>query len=280
MERSDGLMDFLDFVYQNARVRFPRGIPDSPDAVRIDDPVLLQQLLTILTLDGEVPILLHMGDQIFDYHSFLKMAAGDGGTEKNLYLLIQALIPPIGNLRIRRADLVVLSLNTRAYNVVMEVHFIEQLGNHALKISFPREVIIRTEKRKSVRVNVDAAWNLHLEMAVGRKEVLRPRLENVSYGGFYFKAPEQHPRLDSGGQCLARFLWPSMKIDTRINTTIIETCGKNGDPFFRARFTFEIYDKTMQQMESLVASAQSMHLKKRNALFGHWEIVLDRNVRH
>ncbi|MBF0147202.1 MAG: hypothetical protein HQL84_04640 [Magnetococcales bacterium] len=269
-------MDFLDFVYQTARVRYPKGYLNSPDAVRVDDPVLLQQLMAVLTMDGEMPILLHIGEQIFDYHSYLKMAGGMGHTDKSLYLLIDALTPPIGNVRIRHADIIVISLNTQTYNVVMEVNFIERLGGNVLKITFPREVIVRTEKRKSVRVNIDSAWNIVLEVAVGRKEAFKPRLENVSYGGFYFKAQNHHPKLASGDQHTVHFIWPSMKIETRVNTTLIETCSKNGDPFFRARFTFEIYDKSMQQIESLVASAQSMHLQRRKALFGYWELNLEK----
>lgn len=269
-------MDFLDFVYQSARVQFPKGLPGSPDAVRISDGVQLQQVMAIVTMDGEIPILLHIGDQIFDYHSHLKMAGGVGSPEKNLYLLIDALTPPIGNLRIRHADVIVISLNTKSYNLVMEVRFIERIGGNIFKISFPKEIVIRTEKRKSIRVNIDPSWDIVMEVAVGRKEAFKPKLENISYGGFYFKAPSQHPRLVSGQDNLIRFSWPSMKLDAKINSTIIEMCSRNGDPFFRACFAFEVYDRLMQQVEVLVASAQSLHLQKRKALFGYWELNLDK----
>ncbi|MBF8274037.1 MAG: hypothetical protein HW380_3142 [Magnetococcales bacterium] len=273
-------MDFLDFLYQAARSRYPKGYLGSPDAVRIDDTVQLQQLMAILTMDGEMPILLHIGDQIFDYHSYLKMAGTRGSSEKNLYLLIDALTPPIGNIRIRHADMITISLNTTSHNVVMDVGFIERIGGNVLKITFPQEVIVRTEKRKSVRVNIDPAWDVSLEMAVGRKDAFRPKLENVSFGGFYFRAPAQHPKLAADQHRTARFAWPTMKLDVQVKIEIIEMCKKNGETFFRYRFSFDSYDKAMQKMESLVAHAQSLHLQRRQALFNQWELNLEKKGHH
>ncbi|MBF0435280.1 MAG: PilZ domain-containing protein [Magnetococcales bacterium] len=270
-------MDFLDVIYQAARSQYPKGVAHAPDAVRIDDRMQLQQLMAILTMDGEIPILLHIGAQIFDYHSTLKMAGGIGSSEKNLYLLIKALVPPIGNVRIRHADVITISMNSKHFNFLMDVTFVEQVSKNILKISFPSEIMIRTEKRKSVRVNVDPAWNVSLEAAVGRKEVFKPELENISYGGFYFKAAGKRPNLSPGQKISFRMRWPDIKLDTKVETVLIEMCSKYGDPFFRSHFTFETYDKTMQQIESFVAAAQSVHLQYRKALFGHWELNLEKN---
>ncbi|MBF0421738.1 MAG: hypothetical protein HQL73_01975 [Magnetococcales bacterium] len=269
-------MDLFDFIYQAARSRYPKGVADSPDAVCIDDSTQLQQLIAILTMDGEIPIVLHIGTNIFDYHSSLKMVGSIGSSEKNLYLLIKALIPPIGNIRIRHADLITISMNSKHFNFVMEVKYLEQPGKNILKMSFPKEVIIRTEKRKSVRVNIDPAWNVTLEAAVGRKKAFTPTVENISYGGFYFKASGNRPNLSPGQKIIFRFSWPDLKLDTRVSAILIGMCSKYGDPYFRAHFAFEIYDKTMQQIESLVASAQSVHLQRRRTLFGHWELNLGR----
>lgn len=271
-------MDFLDFVYQGAKAQQPAGHAKSPDVVRVNDAMMLQQLMVILTMDGEIPILLQIGHQIFDYHSHLKMATGKGESEKSMYLLIDALTPSIGNMRIRHADVITIGLNTKAYNVVMNVNFIEQIDSDVLKITFPKEVLIRTEKRKSVRVNIDPTWNVVLDVAIGRKETFKPSLENISFGGFYFKAPKQHPRLFSGQECTAHFIWSTIKLDTKITIKIIEACKARGTPFFRAHYAFEIYDRSMQKMESLVAYAQSLHLQRRNDFGQQWELRLNKKL--
>ena len=82
-------MDYIEFLYQSS----PK-ISENLVGERLEDAVVcsenknLTQLLTLMTMEGDFPINVRIGTQIFDYHSFLKLDIGGVNIdETNLYLI-------------------------------------------------------------------------------------------------------------------------------------------------------------------------------------------------
>jgi hypothetical protein len=82
-------MDYIDFLYQSAPKTGEDSIGDKlDDAVIIEEKKPLVQLLSFMTMEGDFPINVRIGTQIFDYHSFLKLDIGGVNIdETNLYLI-------------------------------------------------------------------------------------------------------------------------------------------------------------------------------------------------
>lgn len=262
-------MEYIDFLYQSAP-KAPVGKSGKllPDAVIIDKRKNLTQLLTLMTMEGDFPINVKIGNQIFDYHSFLKvdMIGGLEG-ETNLYLIIDALDPAIGNLRIRKSDSVILKMNTHRYNLSFDVNYVEMVERNVLKLSFPEKIIIRTEKRAAIRVTIDRDWGLKTTVTREAGITFPVKIINISSGGIYFQPEATLPTIIGGGHITCHFNWKSQHINCNTNATVIEHNELNGELFYRARFNFEQYDSAMRDLEALVATAQLRHIQHRRELF-------------
>lgn len=262
-------MDFIDFLYQmtpKAQDDKKRTIPR--DAVEISDSKNLKQLLSLMTMEGDIPIHVRIGHQIFDYHSFLKLDMTFGfEAQTNLYLVIDALDPAIGNLRIRKSDSVTVRMNTKRYNLEFEVVYIETIGRNVLKLSFPETLLIRTEKRASVRVTIDSKWGIQ---AIGTRDAgltFPLKMINISSGGLYFQPVGELPQLSDGGHVAFQFSWKSQNIVCTTHSTIIERISWENTAYYRCRFVFEQYDSAMRDLESLVATTQLLQIQRRRELF-------------
>ncbi|MBF0447367.1 MAG: hypothetical protein HQL67_04115 [Magnetococcales bacterium] len=266
-------MEFLDFLYQSAaKAPLTSSINSkkelSSDAALIDNKKNILQLLTLMTMEGDFPINVRIGNQIFDYHSFLKLDMIPGMKEEiNLYLIIDALDPAIGNIRIRKSDSVMLRMNTKRYNLSFSVDYLDMVGRNVLKLSFPESLIIRTEKRQGIRISIDAKWGLTTTVTRDAGITFPVKTLNISSGGVYFQPSTKIPQIINGGHIICHFTWKSQKIDCHTNASIIENRIIEDILYYRARFRFEQYDSAMRELEALVATAQLRVIQRRRELF-------------
>ncbi|MBF0455207.1 MAG: hypothetical protein HQL72_10385 [Magnetococcales bacterium] len=262
-------MEYLDFLYQSAPKAKSIGLSKAPnDAVILDNKKNLMQLLTLMTMEGDFPIHVKIGNQIFDYHSFLKVdIIGGIQSEANLFLMIDALDPAIGNLRIRKCDSVVLKMNTSRYNLAFHVDFLEMVERNILKLSFPDQMTVRTEKRAAIRVSIDKKWGLKTQVTRDAGITFPVNLLNISSGGVYFQPKGSLPSIINGGHVVCHFKWKSQKINCNTQATIIEHQVIDEVLYYRARFQFEQYDSAMRELEALVATAQLRLIKRRREMF-------------
>ncbi len=188
-------MDYIDFLYQSAPKTSETHIGEQvKDAVIVEEKTSLNQLLTLMTMEGDFPINVRIGTQIFDYHSFLKLdIVTSMPGESNLYLIIDALDPAIGNLRIRKSDSVILRMSTKRHNLEFKVNFMDMVGRNVLKLSFPENIIIRIEKRSAIRVSVDTKWGLAGTVTRKAGITFPVKLLNISSGGLFFQPQGKLP---------------------------------------------------------------------------------------
>ncbi|MBF0444253.1 MAG: PilZ domain-containing protein [Magnetococcales bacterium] len=262
-------MDYIEFLYQSS----PK-IRENLVGERLDDAVVcseeknLTQLLTIMTMEGDFPINVKIGSQIFDYHSFLKLdvVSGEVGAT-SLYLIIDALDPAIGNLRIRKSDSVMLRMSTKRHNLEFKVYYLELVKRNVLKLSFPENIIIRTEKRASIRVSVDKDWGFIGTITRKAGITFPVKLINISSGGLFFQPQGKLPSIMDGGEIVCHFRWKSQNIRCNTKATIIERTSIEEVVYYRCRFNFEQYDSAMRDLEALVATAQLRQIQRRRELF-------------
>ncbi|MBF0194852.1 MAG: PilZ domain-containing protein [Magnetococcales bacterium] len=262
-------MDYIDFLYQSS----PK-ISENMVGERLEDAVVcseqknLTQLLTLMTMEGDFPINVRIGNQIFDYHSFLKldMISGDVGVT-NLYLIIDALDPAIGNIRIRKSDSVMIRMCTKRHNLEFRVNYLELVKRNVLKLSFPEQIIIRTEKRESIRVSVDKSWGFTGSITRKAGITFPVKLINISSGGLFFQPVGELPSIMDGGEIECHFKWKSQNIRCDTQATIIERTSIDEVVYYRCRFIFEQYDSAMRDLEALVATAQLLQIQRRRELF-------------
>ncbi|MBF0357911.1 MAG: PilZ domain-containing protein [Magnetococcales bacterium] len=262
-------MDYIDFLYQSATKVCKNSFGELiKDAVLVDEKKNLTQLLTLMTMEGDFPINVRIGKQIFDYHSFLKldMVGGLQGVS-NLYLIIDALDPAIGNLRIRKATSVILRMCTTRHNLEFKVDFLEMVGRNILKLSFPENIIIRTEKRSAVRVSIDKKCSLSCTVTRKAGITFPVKIINISSGGLFFQPTGKLPSIIDGGKIVCNFKWKSQNIRCNTKAVIIERVSIDEVVYYRCRFVFEQYDSAMRDLEAMVATAQLRQIQRRREMF-------------
>ncbi|MBF0381147.1 MAG: PilZ domain-containing protein [Magnetococcales bacterium] len=262
-------MDFLDFLYESEPKASKNSFGENvDDAVVVSEKKTLMQLLSFMTMEGDFPINVRIGSQIFDYHSFLKLDMVPGQhMEANLYLIIDALDPAIGNLRIRKSSSVVIRMSTKRYNLEFVVNYIDLYRSNIFKLSFPETILIRTEKRSSVRVSIDKKWSLTANLTRDAGITFPVKLMNISSGGIYFKPPSKLPTLLDGGNVVCHFKWKSQNIVCNTSAAIIQNAIVDEVLYYRCRFQFEQYDISMRDLEALVATAQLRQIRRRKELY-------------
>jgi hypothetical protein len=261
-------MDYIDFLFQSAPKAGKDSGGESGDTVVIDKKKNLMQLLTLMTMEGDFPINVKIGDQIFDYHSFLKVdMTTDSEGEASLYLIIDALDPAIGNLRIRKSDSVILRMNTKRYNLEFQAKYLDTIGRNILRLSFPKNITIRTEKRASIRVSIDKSWGLITTVTRKAGITFPVNLLNISSGGLFFQPKGELPSIIDGGEVTTHFRWKTQNIICDTQTVIIERVSIEETVHYRGRFSFEQYDSAMRDLEALVATAQLRQIQRRRELF-------------
>jgi hypothetical protein len=273
-------MDYIDFLYQGSTKVCTNSLGEQiKDAVVVDEKKNLAQLLTLMTMEGDFPINVRIGKQIFDYHSFLKldMVGGMLG-EANLYLIIDALDPAIGNLRIRKSSSVILRMSTKRHNLEFKVDFLEMMGRNILKLSFPENIIIRTEKRSAIRVSVDKKWSLSCTITRKAGITFPVKMINISSGGLFFQPSGKLPSIIDGGNVVCNFKWKSQNISCNTQAVIIERVSIDEVVYYRCRFTFEQYDSAMRELEALVATAQLRQIQRRRELFKDFKTPTEKDV--
>ncbi|MBF0382025.1 MAG: hypothetical protein HQL69_13460 [Magnetococcales bacterium] len=262
-------MDYIEFLYQSSpKIGKSLSGEQLDDAVVCSENKYLTQLLTLMTMEGDFPINVRIGRQIFDYHSFLKLdvVSGEVGAT-SLYLIIDALDPAIGNLRIRQSDSVVLRMCTKRHNLEFKVDYLELVRRNVLKLSFPEKIIIRTEKRASIRVSVDKNWGFEGKITRKAGITFPVKLINISSGGLFFQPKGELPSIMDGGDIVCHFNWKSQNIRCNTQASIIERDSIDEVVYYRCRFNFEQYDSAMRDLEAMVATAQLRQIQRRRELF-------------
>ncbi len=154
--------------------------------------------------------------------------------EKGQYLLLAALDPPIGNLKIRSATEIRMEFASKYH--LLECETTLDLITPARKIclAFPKNLHQKPQQRSAVRVPVER--NLPVVASVVRPSgiVFEAKFRDISTGGVSFFATGATPRIADQSRVEMTITSPAGKME--VDAVIVGSYSKDGEQVFRAQF--------------------------------------------
>lgn len=155
---------------------------------------LIPPLLNMLT-EQSLPIEVQLDSSLRDYHTVLRFVSGTDDLD-GLYMLVDALDPNIGNIKIRSSSDVTLGVFHENYLIEISSYFVGMVPLQKLiRLTLPSSVVMRKQKRGKYRVRIDEAWDV-------KNTIIRPtglkvptRITDISVGGFSFESIRKTPLL-------------------------------------------------------------------------------------
>ena len=187
-----------------------------------------------------------------------------------MYICIEALDPPTGNIHIRSSNNVSLLIFDARYVIGMNVQFQEVVDGRFIKLQFPKQLLLGKQRRSSYRVPVNADFGIKSQLTRASKIQVDIDLVDISVGGASFQFHGQVARIMDGCKIALQFKWDRENINILLWATVLETFTREGDSFFRCRFNLEATDCSLRSIEEFVGAIQRIHLQKRLDNFISW----------
>ncbi|MBF0158905.1 MAG: PilZ domain-containing protein [Magnetococcales bacterium] len=224
-------------------------------------------------MEGQLPIQVFLGDGLIQYYTCMAapvQAEGGHYLQQRKHLLVAPLEPPKGNEKLVTVDRIRLRFFIERTMMEAQVTFLGLSEDKKLQLSYPQQLIVASQQRAGVRVQVDIEWMPQLQLTVKYADIpaaVKCRLFNVSAGGLAFQ-----PYL-----ALKAPLQPDTKIAVNvtyelapkgmvIQGIVIDSFPMDeGERCYRVRFMIDSYDMS-RKVEELVAWLQRHNLRKRSHL--------------
>lgn len=221
--------------------------------------------LLLESLVDNLPVYVHVDDQVF-FSNFGTDADQVEGLESARYVALDPLDPPVGNIRIRKAETIRLQFFTKKHSMKAEVT-LTRIDAKALRFSFPEKLFLYEQHRSSFRVEVPPRTDMAVKVirASGISFLGIPL--NMSVGGLRFKSAGRMPKMAENFRFNLILNWPSRGLSAETQAIMIEHSTFQGEDFFRCQFVFGSH-KTAIAIGKIVTSLQRAHLLKRQELFG------------
>ena len=266
-------MDILDLIYahnlQQKREQAHTAVVS--DHVFVSDHKQIIQILTLLTHENQNPIIVKTEQHSFDYYSFLKLHNAYSPENASLFLILDALDPPIGNIRIKVSSYVILRVFTDQYCFEMSVNMIGTI-NGKFKLSLPKKIGIQKERRAALRIKIDPKWHLETQ---GRRLAgidIPIEIDNISLGGICFTCAQYIPKIMEGLHLEIHLVWPEKEVDLTLEVVVIDIIQLPGIVKYRyhTRYRFENYDRTVRSLEEMVTDMQRYMLEHHQSNYVNW----------
>ena len=270
-------MDILDLIYDHhvTKKREQQGRFSSQDSnndtVVVADQEQIIQIITLLTAESKNPVIVNTEKEIFDYHSYLKLNNKNSPDSANIVLIVDALDPPIGNVRIRVSSSIIIRIFSKRFCFELPVQLLAVMSDQ-FKMSLPQQIGIQKEKRSSVRVKVDPRWDIIVEATRMAGVTFPLKIDNIGLGGLCFFCSGQTPGILKGLQVQFNLLWPSKGIELNFSVHVVESSILKEDEKCRyhARYRFENYNEIVRSLEKMVTDMQREMLVRREKRFVSW----------
>jgi hypothetical protein len=269
--------DFLDIMY--AKNKSMKGSPEDEMAL-IDGLQSIYQILTLIINSKPPPIQIKIDKNVIDYYSHLKCLESDDKEDQEsvnlaLVLIIDALIPPVGNIRILQSNTIGVLLFTKKYQIGFVVEFQKVIDEKILKykliqLSFPDFLIMDKQKRIGFRAVVKTEWKIGC--VITRQTGIESKVElfNLSIGGLCFKVGSDEPNIMESSKLKCNISWPDKNIKISIKAKIVGSFTIDEQMYFRCRFSVKSVSKSLKKLEELVGMVQIEEAKQRSNLFKRW----------
>ncbi len=188
-----------------------------------------------------------------------------------MFLILDALDPPIGNIRIKISSYVILRVFTDNYCFEMNVNMIGIMKGK-FKLCLPKKIGIQKERRASFRINNDPKWHLQTQ---GRRLAgidVPIEIDNISLGGICFFCAQYIPKIMEGLHLEINIIWPEKDVNLTLEVVVIDIIKLTGVEKYRyhTRYRFENYDKTVRSLEQMVTDMQRDVLDKHKSRHVTW----------
>ncbi|OSM05237.1 hypothetical protein [Magnetofaba australis] len=233
----------------------------------VDD---VEKIISIIikAIEDNLPVQLTIGEQDpFTYYTYFEREHENTIYLKEArYVLIAALDPPIGNIKIRNAVYVDAQMFTDTTLVRARLRFQKVRESKIIQLSFPAKLEQEPQKRAVIRAKIDPKWALNLEIIRPSGVKFDAKAYDIGTGGLaFYPVKKDLPRITDGSRSEVVIHWPEGK-PIRIDAMLIGEFSKEGYTGYRCRFMIGNYELA-KQIEEMVAWVQRQTLKKRTRLF-------------
>lgn len=237
----------------------------SCSAISHDPTEIAKKLLDAFIED--YPVHLLIGEELFDTRFMMDPVAVEEHLHMGYPLEIAPLLPPVGNIKIRRtSDTITLQLNTETTAIKAETRFVGIEGTNLL-LDYPKKLFLREQQRSTFRVKVESFMGLKTTIIRASGITFPVQLDDISAGGMRFHAYQLVPRMAPSSRFSAVLSWPKQETFIRVNALLIQQARNGLESSFRCRFLFKD-QKESNVMSALVSEVQRKLIERRQSRFG------------
>ncbi|ABK44374.1 type IV pilus assembly PilZ [Magnetococcus marinus MC-1] len=242
------------------------SVADENGCHMIEDEEAIVKIVTRAIVEHlPVQIQLEEGDAFTFFTYFEKENDEITYLEQARYVLVDALDPPLGNIKIRSAVFVEVSMFTELHLVRTKLRFQKIIEGKTIQMSFPRYLQQEPQKRAMVRAKLESQWKFSLEITRESGVKFAAKAYDISTGGVAIYYKEKIPKITEGSRVETIIYWPEGP-PIRVDSVIIGQFSKQGYTGYRIRFLVGSFDLN-QALGKVVSLAQRMSLTKRTRLF-------------
>ena len=265
---SDGPLSFLKKKLSSATssVTAPAGSDREKELGSVAEIAAL----LIAVLEEKLPVRVFLGNSSFPYYSHFeweliedsqgKIIDSKVYLEQGRYLLLAALDPPIGNLKIRTATKISVEFFTKFHLLDCLVRLEQITGTRKLRVSFPEKLRQKQQKRSSFRSPVDKEMKLLASITRPSGVVFKAMFCDLGVGGGAFYPVGATPRIAEHSRVSMHITYPEGEVV--VDAIIRGTFAKEGEQVFRAQFLIANH-KTAGDVGELASYVQRENMQKR-----------------
>lgn len=232
-----------------------------------------EQILEVLTavLTENLPVHVQINEAPFVYYSHFDWELEENANkeivdsklylEEARYLLLAALDPPIGNIKIRNSEKVTLQFFTQRLLFDCRTSFQQMTAGKKICLAFPGSIAQKPQKRSAFRAPVDRNWDITAEVTRPSGISFNAKLNDISTGGTAFYSMGATPRIAEDSKVNMLFTYPEGHLETQ--AVVLGSFVKEGEQYFRTQFLVANYE-TARKIEALVTFVQRENIQKRN----------------
>lgn len=235
-------------------------------------PEIAALLMTIL--EEKLPVRVFLGDASFPYYTLFewelledetgKIVEDKGHLERGESMILAALDPPIGNLKIRTATEIHIEFFTRFHLLNCQASLKEITGARKLCMTFPERLTQKQQRRESFRAPVDRRMEIVVSVTRPSGIVFGVKLADLSVGGAAFYPTGATPKIADHSRVEMEITFPEGHV--QVDAVILGSFAKDGEQFFRAQFLVSNH-KTSIELGEVVSYIQRESVQKRIQTF-------------
>ncbi|MBF0433763.1 MAG: PilZ domain-containing protein [Magnetococcales bacterium] len=229
-----------------------------PICGRVTDQTTIISMI-LHACDETQQIRLHMDQQFLEYITHFKTGPEP---DKFLYLYIGGLVPPVGNIKIRKSHVIEITFQTNTRVVETKVRFLRAVTNELFRLSFPKYVKIMAQKRSAIRVAPVAAMKISLGIIRPDGLELPAQIVDISAEGLSFLFEKSEYYLPKEASIQIVLSWGGGCHHTIVDAQVVGHVTRDLVEGHRAKFVFSTVEQSMRIGE-LVASIQCDILQHR-----------------